>query len=423
MTSRHSPVKTKLKGEGWLEARALQRLFDALEPHGSARVAGGAVRDALLGRPVADVDIATDIQPGDVIAILKKAGIKTIPTGLDHGTVTAVAGHGEAEVYQITTLRLDVETDGRRAKVAFTDDWSADAGRRDLTMNALYCDRHGELFDPLGGYEDLRAGRVRFVGNASRRIEEDYLRILRFFRFNAVFGHAEFDQQGLEACVAHRQGLDRLSGERIHQEMFKLLPAPGAVATIGAMADSGILEHVVQLRFDVSRFARMCAIEAQCGRTADPLLRLAALALHQRDDARLLREHLVLTNAQSVRLEALVADRPVFDPQMVQPELKRILYRLGAAAFADMALFDWAASPAACDDPAWVGVVALASDWQLPTFPLGGADVLSLGIERGPRVGKILHAVETWWIEADFPMDETLLRDHLESVLRKHHKG
>lgn len=411
-----------MKGETWLEAHSLQRLFDALEPHGRARVAGGAVRDALLGRLVADVDIATDIQPADVTAILKQAGIKTVPTGLEHGTVTAVAGHGETDVYQITTLRLDIETDGRRAKVAFTDDWSADAGRRDLTMNALYCSRHGELFDPLGGFDDLRAGRVRFVGNASRRIEEDYLRILRFFRFNAVFGHAAFDTQGLAACVAHRQGLDRLSGERIHQEMFKLLPAQGAVATIGAMEDSGILEHVIPVHCDVARFTRMCAIEARCGQAADGLLRLAGLALQQPDDALRLRKKLMLTNAQLARLEALVADRPAFDKRIAQPKLKETLYRLGAATFIDMALFDWAASNAQPDDSAWADIVRRALNWQPPEFPLGGADVMSHGIERGPRVGEILHAVETWWIAAGFPNDETLVRDELKSVLKKHHK-
>lgn len=420
MDGRERQVKTSLKGEDWLQAAALQKLFGVLEAHGQARVAGGAVRDALLGRPVADVDVATTIPPEEVIRILTAAGIKAVPTGLEHGTVTAVAGPRESDVFQVTTLRLDVETDGRRAKVAFTGDWAADAGRRDLTMNALYCDRHGALFDPLGGYEDLKSGRVRFVGDAARRIEEDYLRILRFFRFNAVFGHTEFDADGLAACIGHREGIDRLSGERLHQEMFKLLPAPGAVATLGVMADSGILEHVIPAHRDIDRFARLCAIEAQCGRAPDTLLRLAALALGDSDDVARLREHLVLTNVQSARLTAVMADRVVLDAKLADPKLHEVLYRWGVPAYLDAALFDWAASKAGPDSREWAHIVQMPGEWQPPVFPLKGADVVAGGMERGPLVGEILHAVETWWIDAGFPDDETVVRDRLGSVLRKH---
>lgn len=410
-------IRTDLKGEAWLEAASLQRVFDALEVHGTARVAGGAVRDGLLGRPVDDVDIATTLTPEQVEDILGQAGIKTVPTGLDHGTVTAVAGDAETDVYEVTTLRIDVETDGRRAKVAYTDDWSADAGRRDFTMNALYCDRDGELFDPLGGYGDLAQRYVRFAGEAARRIEEDYLRILRFFRFNAVFGGGTFDADGLRACEAGRSGLDGLSRERVHQELFKLLPAPGAVATVKVMAEHYILEHILPGSFDIDRFERTCSIEAGLHRSADALLRLAGLVLHDRSDVAPLRDSLKLTNLQTQRLEKLMADRPVLSPDLGEASLKRALYSLGEAAYDDIAIHDWSASGAAAHDAGWTAVVKLPETWSPPAFPLKGVDLLRLGVAPGPSVGAILSEVEDWWVAQGFPEDETSLRARLETAI------
>jgi poly(A) polymerase len=416
-------IRTDLQGEAWLEAASLQRVFDALETRGAARVAGGAVRDGLLGRPVADVDVATTLAPDAVIEVLRQSGIKTIPTGLDHGTVTAVAGDAQSDIYQVTTLRVDVETDGRHAKVAFTDDWAADAGRRDFTMNALYCDRVGALFDPLGGYEDLAAGLVRFAGEARQRIEEDYLRILRFFRFNAVFGDGRIDAAGLRACEDLRTGLDTLSRERIHQELIKLLAAPGAPATVKVMAENGILAHVLPARANVSRFAALCDIEDAVRPAPDALLRLAALALRRGDRVDRLRDGLKLTNAQTGRLAPLAAERPDMTPGLPVTVRRQMLYRMGASAFEDAVLFDWSASGATADDAGWAELLALMRSWTPPEFPLRGSDLLARGIAAGPLIGTILDRVEDWWVAEGFPDSETSLRAHLESVIADCDKG
>ena len=410
-------IRTDLKGEAWLEAASLQRVFDALEALGTARVAGGAVRDGLLCRPVEDVDVATTLTPEQVMDVLGSAGIKTIPTGLDHGTITAVAGDAEADVYEVTTLRVDVETDGRRAKVAYTDDWRADAGRRDFTMNALYCDRDGVLFDPLGGYDDLAQKYVRFAGEAERRIEEDYLRILRFFRFNAVFGGGTFDAEGLRACEAGRSGLDGLSRERVHQELFKLLPAPGALATVKVMAEHHILEHILPGVLEIARFERTCAIEMELHRAPDALLRLAALAVRSRGDVAPLRDGLKLTNVETQQLEKLTSDRPVLSPDLGEASLRRALYALGEATYDDIAIYDWSASGAGVPDEAWQALVKLPETWSPPVFPLKGADLLKLGVAPGPGVGAILRDVENWWVAQGFPADETSLRARLETAI------
>ena len=420
MTDRDKEDLPSLQDRDWLGTPELQKVLQVLGAHGEARVAGGAVRDALLGRPVADIDVATDIAPDEVVRILHDAGIKTVPTGLDHGTVTAVVGSGaSAKAYEVTTLRVDVETDGRHAKVAFTDDWQADAGRRDFTMNALYCDRDGRVLDPLGGYRDLIARRVRFAGDPAARIEEDYLRILRFFRFHAVFGWVEPDDEGLAACAARRGGLDRLSGERINQELFKLLPAPGAVDVVGIMAAADILSHVLPTAADVPRFARLCAIEAACARKPDGLLRLAALGLGGADDVAALRTRLVLTNRQTDRLERIAAPEAVLDPAMSEAGRREALYRSGPDRFRDLALWAWAASDASPDDPDWRALLNLPDLWSPPRLPVTGGDVIARGVEPGPRVGEILDAFERWWIDREFPLDAATVDGGLKQALKK----
>ena len=380
-------------------------------------LAGGAVRDALLGRQVNDVDVATTLDPDRVTSVLRRAGIKTVPTGLDHGTITAVAGPEQMDVYQVTTLRVDVETDGRRAKVAFTDDWAADAGRRDFTMNALYCDRHGILFDPLGGFDDLKARRVRFAGQASQRITEDYLRILRFFRFNAVFGWSDLHGESLDACVTHRAGLDTLSAERIRQELLKLLAAKGALPIVEIMAQTGVLSHVVPTRISVVRLTRMAAIEDALGRTPDAVLRLAALGVHGPNDAAELRHALKLTNLETDRLSAMAGDRAALNPQAPENDHKRLLYQLGAVAYLDAALFDWSNSKSPPSDAAWNAAVRLPERWTAPRFPLTGAQLLAKGLGAGPQIGEVLEAMEDWWVAQGFPEDETVVCAQLDSLL------
>ena len=420
MSDRTSQELPSLRDRDWLRAPELQKVLDVLGAHGEARVAGGAVRDALLGRPVADVDVATELAPESVVRILEDAGIKTVPTGIDHGTITAVVGAGAAaQTYEVTTLRVDVETYGRHAKVAFTDDWKADAGRRDFTMNALYCDREGQILDPLGGYRDLVARRVRFAGDAAARIQEDYLRILRFFRFHAVFGWVEADDEGLDACTAHRGGLDGLSGERINQELFKLLPAPGAVEVIDLMAARDVLSHVVPTPADVARFTRMCAIEAATGRQPDGLLRLAALGLGGADDIAALRQRLVLTNAQTGRLERIAASAQRFTGDMPEADRREALYRLGASGFQDAALFAWASADVSPDAGDWATLLRLPERWTPPELPVTGADVVAHGIAPGPLVGEIMRGFERWWIEQGFPQEAEAVRRGIEQAVKE----
>ena len=374
----------------WLQEPHLQHLLAALE---DARVAGGAVRNALLGVAVTEVDVATSLSPDEVMKRAVAAGFSVHPTGLEHGTVT-VAREGVA--FEVTTLRHDVETDGRRAKVAFTDDWQADAWRRDFTMNALYCSASGEVFDPVSGMDDLRGRRVRFVGEPAARIAEDYLRILRFFRFFAQYGEGVPDADGLAACAALKAGLKQLSAERVRQELMKLLVAPGAVGAVEAMATAGVLGEVLP-GADVAVFGRMAAIDLREGFAPDAVLRLAALA--PRMDV---KQALRLSNAEAVRLDNL-ATASSLSPAMDDAELRRARYALGDS-YAHAVRLSWARS----DEAAWAAAYALA-DAPVPVFALKGSDLLALGFKPGPDVGRVLRSLEEVWIKSDFSASKEAL--------------
>ncbi len=388
---------------GWLNAAPLQELLRVLGgARGEARIAGGAVRNALLGEPVADVDIATVHAPAETTQRCTKAGFSVHPTGIDHGTVTVVSHAGDkTSSYEVTTLRVDTQTFGRRAEVAFTDDWQADAARRDFTINALYCDADGTIFDPLGGLADITGRRVRFVGEARCRIAEDYLRILRFFRFHARYGEGEPDSDGLAACIALREGLQQLSAERVRAELFKIFTAPGATATVAAMEAAGVLAIVLPRGRDAERFARMVRIDEDNGFAADPVLRLAALA----GTAPGLASALRLSNEEAGRLAGLDAGRGL-TPDLAEAERKRMLYRLGTAAFRDAVRFWWSGDG---DDGDWRALYDLADDWPVPVFPISGADLLQRGLAPGPQLGDQLRALEDWWIAAGYPDDKAAI--------------
>ena len=281
----HDAGLPSLADADWLTREPTRTVFAALTAEGAqARAVGGAVRNALMGVPVKDVDIATTALPEEVLALAERAGLHAIPTGIEHGTVTVVA---DKTAFEVTTLRRDIETFGRHAKVTFTTDWREDAMRRDFTMNALYCDASGKVHDPLGGYGDLKAGRVRFIGDARQRIREDYLRILRFFRFGAQYGDAAApDAAGLAAAAAEKAGMAQLSGERIRSELLLLLAAPGAVAALRSMRDVGIIAPLLGVAGEVELVERLAAIEAALQRAPDAVLRLAALASGTRADLR-----------------------------------------------------------------------------------------------------------------------------------------
>ena len=391
-------------------------MFAALSARGfAARAVGGAVRNALMQRPVTDVDIATNARPEDVMRAVEAAGLKAVPTGLAHGTVTVVAGD---RPYEVTTLRKDVETHGRHATVAFTDDWTEDARRRDFTLNALYCNADGIVFDPLAGYPDLAARRVRFIGDAEERIREDYLRILRFFRLTADYGEGPADRDGLAACVRERAGLAALSAERIREELLRLLVAPRGPEIAALMLDYGLITAVLGAVPRPTLLARLAALEAALGLAPDAILRLSALAVEVPEDADHLRDRLRLSNAQTAVLARAAVRTPDIGPATPEAAARAYLYRHGERAYREQLLMAWARAGDPPQSGAWRQRLTLPERWPVPVFPLGGADVLAENVPAGPRVGEILRALEDWWIAGDFSTGEPALRARLRELAR-----
>ena len=406
----------------WLRAPQTRAVMAALTAAGGedcARFVGGCVRNALMGYAVDDVDIATRLTPAEVIVALEAARLKAVPTGVDYGTVTAVAS---GRPFEITTLRRDVETDGRRAVVAFTTDWSEDAGRRDFRLNALYADAAGVLFDPTGqGMADALAGRIVFVGDAATRITEDALRILRFFRFQAWYGRGEPDAAALSACARMKTRITQLSAERIAKEMLKLLATPDPRAVLRLMVETGVMGEISPgFAGPLTALDQLVEIEIHASVPCDPLLRLAAL-LPDAGAVGALR--LRLSNAQRDRLVAALTVFPA-DPRdesgvmradLTPREARRLIYRLGADVFQDRLLLAWAASDAR-DAAPWSALLSLARTWPRPTFPLTGADALAAGVAKGPQVGALLREVEVWWIDQDFNADRGALEARLRAA-------
>jgi tRNA nucleotidyltransferase/poly(A) polymerase len=391
---------------GWLREQPLAELLAALDADGEeARVSGGAVRDAILGIPRGDIDIATTASPETVVARAKANGWKPVPTGIEHGTVTIVIA---GRPFEVTTLRRDVETDGRRAIVSFTRDWAEDALRRDLTINGLMLDREGTVYDHVGGLDDLKAGRVRFIGDARERIREDYLRTLRFFRFHARFARGSLDEEGFAATIAERDGLPQLSGERVRAELLKLLVAPRAAETVAAMAQAGLLAPLTGGAPRLSRFARFAARDAE---QPDALLRLAALLQFTSEDAARLKARLRLSNAEAKRLEAIGDLTPALSPADGEQAAKRALYWFGESAYCDRTRLAAIDAP----DEDWAGLITLPDRWTPPKFPLTAADFKARGLE-GPPLGRALKAAEAAWVEAGFPLSEGELAGLVESV-------
>jgi poly(A) polymerase len=407
-----------LAGAEWLKRPATRAVFAALTAEGAeARAVGGAVRNALMGTPVKDVDIATTALPADVMRLAAEAGLHAVPTGFEHGTVTVVAKHVP---FEVTTLRKDIETFGRHARVTFTTNWTEDALRRDFTMNALYCGAEGTVHDPLGGYSDLKARRVRFIGDAHQRIREDYLRILRFFRFLAQYGNgAEPDPDGLAAAIAEKAGLAGLSGERIRAELLLLLGAPGALEAVRAMSGAELLEPLLGVTGNLDRLARLAAIERALARKPDPVLRLAALALDQTDKPARLQERLRLSAAETAKLARAIVSDPAFDPASPEREAQAFLYRHGVEAFIDGALMEWARSGDAPESAARARRARLPERWNAPELPVRGADVVALGVPAGPEVGRVIGAFEAWWIAQGFPTDPARAKAKLEELARR----
>lgn len=387
-------MSVSMAGQPWLEATATQAVMTALETaggEGCARFVGGCVRNSLLGQPVDDIDIATRLTPDQTIRALEAAGLKAVPTGVEHGTVTGVS---ERRPYEITTLRRDVETDGRRAVVAFTQDWAEDAARRDFRLNALYADRAGTVYDPTGGgLADAAAGRIVFVGEAETRIREDYLRILRFFRFYAWYGRGTPDAVGLAACAALKDGMARLSAERVSKELLKLLAAPDPRPAVRAMAETGVLAQVLPDPQPLDLF------EGLCGISDDPVLRLSALLPADAAAAMRIAGVLRLSNAARDRLAAAVADGPAVTTDLTDAQARAALYRLGRRAFLDRL------ARAEARQGISARLRGLAETWTAPALPVSGRDLARLGLQPGPETGRVLKAFEDGWIADDFPAE------------------
>ncbi len=406
-------MKLDPKQQPWMTAPETRAVIAALTPE-KARFVGGSVRNALMGQPVIDIDIATPLPPERVMERLKAAGIDAIPTGIEHGTVTAVMNR---KPFEITTLRRDVETDGRHAVVAFSEDWAEDAKRRDFTMNALYASADGEVFDYVNGLEDLKAGRVRFVGDATTRIREDYLRILRLFRFHAWFGAGDIDSEALHASAAEKAGLASLSGERIQKEVLRLLAAENPMPGLRAMAAAGILSEILPGTLLLPHLERLVRIDADNFFAPDPLLRLAAL-LSDAEMTRKIAARFRLSNAQNERLADLAGAKEKIVSYLSIKDVRKLLYRLGQGRFKDRAFLKWAEDPKVSNAIQWRALLALADAWQRPKFPLTGENVKAAGVREGPLIGRILADVEDWWIESDFIDDEFSLAERLKAVVQ-----
>lgn len=412
----------KIAPQPWMTAPETQAVFAALTAKGAdVRFVGGCVRDAILKRPVKDIDIATPDPPERVIELLNAAGIKSVPTGIDHGTVTALIGEAR---FEITTLRLDLATDGRHARVAYTDSWIADAARRDFTINAMSSTLAGDVYDTFSGLDDLGEGVVRFVGVPRERIEEDHLRLLRFFRMFATYGQPPADAEAIAACRQLAPLVAKLSGERVQGELFRILLAPNAADTVLMMRDEHVLGHLFEGSPDIGRLRMMTWLDSTAlnmeGLVPDPLRRLAAAYGAGREGAEKIAARLKLSNRDGERLAALSA--PEFDltPAADARTLHEAAYRAGAETARDWILLAWAAElavePRAGRNGQWVALLEAIAAWPVPAFPLGGADVTGLGVAEGPRVGDLLGRVEAWWIAGDFAADRAACLEHLGEI-------
>lgn len=398
-----SPNADIFVSASFLKDKAGRAVMAALG-EGCARYVGGAVRDALLGRPVKDYDIATVLEPKQVVSCLKAAGLKAVLTGWEHGTVTAISQH---RPFEITSLRQDLSTDGRHAEVAFTTDWRVDASRRDFTMNALYADMDGRVYDYVDGLADLKAGRVRFIGNPQDRITEDALRILRFFRFHAYYGQGDLDPAGLAAAISEQHRLDILSIERVREEMLRLLAADNPVPVLTAMAGGGILAHVLSEWTGDMTFARLHRLmsrERALNEEGNSLRRLASL-VKPAELARL-GARWRLSRADQARLAAMASPAPHLD----EKSLRCASYHDGAASVRDRILLGDSEDNLAT-------ALTFLDKWTRPVFPVQGRHLIKLGMTAGLQMGAVLERLESQWIESDFKLDREALLDEARQIL------
>ncbi|MBU4527260.1 MAG: CCA tRNA nucleotidyltransferase [Hoeflea sp.] len=409
-------IAASVANESWFQDPALGRIFALLnQDGGEVRVVGGAVRNALLELPVTDTDLATTWAPAEVMARAEASGIRAVPTGIDHGTVTLVIdGRG----FEVTTLRHDAETDGRRAKVVFGSDWQIDAERRDFTINALYADASGAIIDLVGGLEDIASRTVRFIGEPDDRIAEDHLRILRYFRFFSHYGAGRPDAAALKACARARDSLVKLSAERVWKELKTLLKARDPGRALLWMRQAGVLSLVLpeSEKWGIDSIGGLIATETALGWDPDPMLRLMAIVPPDTERMRELSVRLKLSRADSERL-AQWTQAPVIAPTLAITALDRLLYRHGAGPIMDRIRLSLVSARSRTDaDPAALTEaaghsrhLARAESWARPVFPVSGSDLIAQGIKPGPAMGARLAALEERWIDSNFTLTKQKL--------------
>ncbi len=401
---------------GWLNLAGLQKLFEILERGGEeTRVNGGAVRNSILGETIGDVDLSTTLTPDKVLQRLEEAGVKAIATGLSHGTITAVIDN---HAYEITTLRSDIETDGRRAVVEFGRSWVEDAGRRDLTMNALYCDRYGNVFDPLDGYQDLVSRNVRFIGEASQRIEEDYLRILRFFRFFARYGEGRPDGEGLKACARLKEGISSLSAERVWMELKKILSVRDPARALLWMRTTGVLTQTLpeSEKWGIDFVSDLISAEQNLGWDVDIMARLQIMLPPNPEKMEELAGRLKFSRVEKKRLlEWVKAELP--NSAISKIDLEKIIYRDGKKAIHDRLRNEIVrqrhiareTDDALVKAEKFINLLGWTSNWQRPVFPLKGRDLRKAGVDSGPKMGEELKRLEEEWVDSGFLMSRAEL--------------
>jgi tRNA nucleotidyltransferase/poly(A) polymerase len=415
MSSAAAQKKLDADQIAFLRQKPLSTVLSVLNGDGEeTRVVGGAVRNLLLGLSLSEIDLASTAEPKSVIARVTAAGFKAVPTGIEHGTITVVA---EGKPFEVTTLREDVETDGRHAVVRFGRDWKRDAERRDFTINAMSLDSGGTVYDYCGGLQDIAERRVRFIGNPDQRITEDYLRVLRFFRFFAAYGEGEPDRDGYLACARARDRLSLLSRERIRAEILKTLAARRAAEAMTAMADAGIYDRVFANAPELPALSRLVLIEASLEIEPDALRRLAAVAVRVAEDAVYLRERVRLSNGEYKRIASMADRWWRLSPSSGEEYAREMLYRIGAEEYCDRALLSFAHADASLADEGWGALLSLPSRWTPPRFPVSADDFIRRGVEKGPRLGKALAAAEAAWIAAGFPEGAVALEEIADKAI------
>lgn len=392
------------------DALKVMQALNATKPD-CARFVGGCVRDAIMGREVKDIDIATKLVPQETIKALKSAKIKYAPTGIEHGTISAIISE---RVIEITTLRQDVETDGRHANIAFTDDWLQDATRRDFTCNSLYCDIYGNLFEPIAGaLSDCKNGIIRFVGNADARVKEDYLRIMRFFRFYAWFGKGEMDEGALLACAKHKNDIKNLSRERIWAEFEKLLNAPNPFFALSKMQEIGVLEIILGFAPELNSLNNLIGFDDVLQTKPEAFLRFMALFIDKEIDENKIAHVFRLSNGQKSRLKSYAKIRDEIGVNENEISLKAKIYIHSKNVVKDASIL---AAAKINDIKLLQQYIKIIDEFAVPVFPIDGENLKALNIPTGPKFGKILKAVEAKWIESDFKLSREELLAQLENI-------